>query len=112
MCLLPKDDQDEKCVAFVNMHCYSYFLCLFAWQYKILVINFYSCFKNLHVNIWKIFLCLDYRAKAPDYFRNLTYFHEISFIVEKSHMSDSMFKAVFCWQIELSEIAKAKILSS
>ena len=95
MYLLPKDDQDEKCIAFINTLCYLYFLSLFAWRYKFLVINFY-CFKNLHVNIWKIFLCLEYRAKPPDYFRNLTYFHKISSIVQKSNMIDSMFKPVFC----------------
>ena len=109
MYLLPKDDKDEKCVAYVNTLCYSSFLSLFAWRYKFLVVNFY-CFKNLHVNIWKIFPCLEYRAKPLDYFRNLTYFYKISSIVQKSHMIDSMFKPVFCQQIEQSEIAIAKIL--
>ena len=84
------------------------FLSLFAWRYKFLVINF--CFKNLYVNIWKIFLCLEYRAKPPNYFLNLTYFHKIISIVQKSNMIDSMFKPVFCQQIEQSEIANAKIL--
>ena len=109
MYLLPKDDQDEKCVAYVNTLCYSSFLSLFGWRYKFLVVNFY-CFKNLRVNIWKIFLCLEYRAKPLDYFRNLTYFHKISSIVEKSYMIDSMFKPVFCQQIKQCEIANAKIL--
>ena len=109
MYLLPKDDQDEKCVAYVNTLCYSPFLSLFGWRYKFLVVNFY-CFKNLRVNIWKIFLCLEYRAKPLDYFRNLTYFHKISSIVEKSYMIDSMFKPVFCQQIKQCEIANAKIL--
>ena len=95
MYLLPKDDKDEKCVAYVNTLCYSSFLSLFGWRYKFLVVNFY-CFKNLRVNIWKIFLCLEYRAKPLDYFRNLMYFHKISSIVEKSYMIDSMFKPVFC----------------
>ena len=72
MCLLPKDDQDEKCVTFINMHCYSYFLSLFARRYKFLAINLYSCLKNLHIAIWQMFLCLEYRTKAPEYFRNLT----------------------------------------
>ena len=84
------------------------FLSLFAWRYKFLVIN--VCFKNLYVNIWKIFLCLEYRAKPPNYFLNLTYFHKIISIVQKSNMIDSMFKPVFCQQIEQSEIANAKIL--
>ena len=70
------------------------FLSLFAWRYKFLVIN--VCFKNLYVNIWKIFLCLEYRAKPPNYFLNLTYFHKIISIVQKSNMIDSMFKPVFC----------------
>ena len=109
MYLLPKDDQDEKCVAYVNTLCYSSFLSLFGWRYKFLVVNFY-CFKNLRVNIWKIFLCLEYRAKPLDYFRNLTYFHKISSIVEMSYMIDSMFKPVFCQQIKQCEIANAKIL--
>ena len=109
MYLLPKDDQNEKCVAYVNTLCYSSFLSLFGWRYKFLVVNFY-CFKNLRVNIWKIFLCLEYRAKPLDYFRNLTYFHKISSIVEKSYMIDSMFKPVFCQQIKQCEIANAKIL--
>ena len=109
MYLLPKDDQDEKCVAYVNTLCYSSFLSLFGWRCKFLVVNFY-CFKNLRVNIWKIFLCLEYRAKPLDYFRNLTYFHRISSIVEKSYMIDSMFKPVFCQQIKQCEIANAKIL--
>ena len=72
MCLLPKDDQDEKCVE-------KYALLFVVPQLVCLVVQI-SCHKFLFLfqklaNIWKIFLCLKYRAKAPDYFRNLTYFH-------------------------------------
>ena len=47
MCLLSKDDQDEKCVEkYALLFIVHQPVCLVV---QIFVINFYSCFKNLRI---------------------------------------------------------------